>query len=98
MTAAGSLPSGDGTHGGGIKQSWSQARLWFDKQWNGEDETTPLLYNEQSNAENHQQQARRKKTTFRILVTGIALVIALALLGVSFGFWYSKRHAKNPGT
>ncbi|GAN03524.1 aminopeptidase [Mucor ambiguus] len=96
MTGAISLPLDDGSHGGSIKQSWNQARLWFDKQWNGEDETTPLLYNERGTAADQNQQARRKKTTFRLLVTGIALVLALALLGVSFGFWYTKRHAQEP--
>lgn len=90
--------SNDGSQRGSIKQSWNQARLWLDKQWNGDDETTPLLHNQRGSAAEQYQQARRKKTTFRLLVTGIALVIALALLGVSFGFWYSKRHAQKPGT
>ncbi|KAK4521357.1 uncharacterized protein ATC70_011972 [Mucor velutinosus] len=98
MTGANSLPPGDGSHGDSIKHSWNQARIWFEKQWNGQDETTPLLYNERDTNADHRQQARRKKTAFRLLVTNIALMIALALLGVSFGFWYSKRSAQKPVT
>lgn len=97
MTGASSLPSNDGNNRGGIKQSWNQARLWFDKNWNGEEETTPLLYNERGTAEDQNQQARRKRTSFRLIVTAIVLAVALVLLGVSFGLWHSKRHTQNPG-
>ncbi|KAL7321664.1 Vacuolar protein sorting-associated protein 70 [Mucor circinelloides] len=96
MTGSISLPSSDGNNRGGIKQSWNQARLWFDKNWNGEEETTPLLYNERGTAEDRNQQARRKRTAFRLIVTAVALAVVLALFGVSFGLWHSKRHTQKP--
>lgn len=93
MAGAISLPSdeGGGNGGGGIKQSWNQAREWFDRKWNGErDENTPLLNRERGTVE------PPRKTTFRIVTTIVALVLALILLGVTVGLWFNKHHAKRP--
>ncbi|GAN03527.1 hypothetical protein MAM1_0042c02982 [Mucor ambiguus] len=92
MAGAISLPSDEGG-GSGIKQSWNQAREWFDKKWNGErDENTPLLNRERGTVE------PPRKTTFRIVTTIVALVLALILLGVTVGLWFNKHHAKKPCT
>ena len=73
----------------GIKQSWDQALRWLDKKWNGErDENTPLLNRERGTVE------PPRKTTFRIVTTIVALVLAVALLGVTIGLWYNKYHGK----
>ncbi|KAI8647129.1 hypothetical protein BD408DRAFT_439616 [Parasitella parasitica] len=79
MARAISLPSNDqGSSGVDIKQSWAQARKWFDKKWNGDNsENAPLLNRERGTVE----PARR--TTFRIVTTVVALVLALILLGVT---------------
>ncbi|KAG2215545.1 hypothetical protein INT46_000351 [Mucor plumbeus] len=90
MAGAISLPS-DGGSGSGIKQSWSQAREWFDKKWNGDNnENAPLLNRERGTVE------PPRKTTFRIVTTIVALVVALILLGVTVGLWFNKHHAKKP--
>ncbi|KAL9542508.1 hypothetical protein MBANPS3_008580 [Mucor bainieri] len=92
MAGAISLPSDEGG-GSGIKQSWNQARDWFDKKWNGErDENTPLLNRERGTVE------PPRKTTFRIVTTIVVLVLALILLGVTVGLWFNKHHAKKPST
>lgn len=91
MAGAISLPSDEG-NGSGIKQSWSQAREWFDKKWNGDNsENAPLLNRERGTVE------PPRKTTFRIVTTIVALVVALILLGVTIGLWFNNHHAKKPG-
>jgi heme/copper-type cytochrome/quinol oxidase subunit 2 len=63
-----------------------EARSWFNKKWNGNhDETTPLLQSERP----------RRITTFRIVVTIVALVIALVLLAVSIFFWFHHHEKKD---
>ena len=76
-----SLPS-DEENGGFV----SNTRNWFNKRWNGNSgETIPLLGGD------HQQ---NKKTTFRVIVTGVVLLIALAVLGLVAGLWY-RHHEEN---
>lgn len=86
MSGAISLPSDEG----GVKNSINQARDWFSKKWNGDNsETTPLLNRERGTLE------PPRKTTFRIVVTTVVLVISLAILGVIVGIWF-KHHENKP--
>lgn len=87
MAEAISLPSDEG--GNGTKKSWNQALRWLDRKWNGErDENTPLLNRERGTIE------PPRKTTFRMVTTTVALVLALVLLGVTVGLWYNNYHGK----
>lgn len=90
MAGAISLPPDEG-NGNSIKQSWNQARKWFDKNWNGESsEGTPLLNRERGTVE------PPRKTTFRIVTVIVALVVSLSVLGLIVGLWVNKHHAKRP--
>lgn len=94
MTEIISLPSEEGNDSGfDVKKNWNQARLWFDKKWNGDrDENTPLLSDERSTI-----QRTTKKTTFRTVTTAIAFIVALILVGAIIDLWYNKHYAKKPG-
>ncbi|KAG2201473.1 hypothetical protein INT46_000635 [Mucor plumbeus] len=93
MTEIISLPSEEGNDSGfDVKKNWNQARLWFDKKWNGDrDENTPLLSDERSTI-----QRTTKKTTFRTVTTAIAFIVALILVGAIIDLWYNKHYAKKP--
>lgn len=90
MSGAISLPSDE--RNGGVKDSLNQARHWFDKKWNGDNsETAPLLNRERGTLE------PPRKTTFRIVVTSVLLIIALVVLGLVAGIWF-KHHENKLGT
>jgi hypothetical protein len=83
MPGAISLPSDE--ENGGFKQSFNQARNWFDKKWNGDQsEAAPLLNRERGTVE------PPRRTNFRIITTIAALVLALIALGVTVGLWFNK--------
>lgn len=86
MPGAISLPSYE-QENGGIKKNLNQARAWFNKKWNGEDnsESTPLLGDDE---------AAPRKSKFRIIVTITAVVVALIALGAIIGLWVNRHHNK----
>jgi hypothetical protein len=79
-----SLPSDEESGISRVKNNLNQARNWFSKIWNGDnDEAAPLL-----------NSGRPKRNNFRLIVTSIALVVALIILGLTIGLWANKHDNK----
>lgn len=91
MAGAISLSSNEQGGNGGVKDTLNQARHWFNKKWNGENnsETAPLLNRERGTLE------PPRKTTFRIVVTSVLLIISLLLLGLVAGLWFRHHEKKS---
>ncbi|KAI8371702.1 uncharacterized protein BYT42DRAFT_520161 [Radiomyces spectabilis] len=67
----------------------NRVRHWFRRQWGGQTEYAPLIDRERGTLE------PPRKTKFKIITTTVLLVIAVIVLGITFGFWLNDSD-KNP--